>query len=132
MKRNVFAAPVLALFIMGLAAGCATSKGKIQQAGKVVVEIGEAFTNACKDSKAKGWAAPLTLDTCTKGSIAYDGIWAATKLAVRVGDEANFDLLVDIGKFVLDMVALLREAGVDIPDTVTAFVREDVGKILTR
>ena len=136
MKRNVLAASVLVFFLLGIVVACATTtKGKFQQTGKAVVEIGRAAKDACADSKAKGWIAPLTQDICTKASIAYDGAWGASKLAVEVinaGGEADFDTVVLVGKFVLDMVKLLREAGVPIPESAVVFVKKDVSTVLVR
>ncbi len=127
-RKWLLGVPALALAL--ILTGCGTTtKAKFQQTGKVVVEIGKAIKDACANSKARGWTAPLTLDNCTKASIAYDGAWGATKLAVTVidaGGEADFDVVVLVGKFVLDMVKLLREAGVAIPETAAVFVQRDV------
>ena len=126
---------ILCIFALVLAGCGTTTKAKIQQTGKVVVEIGKAVKTACVNSKARGWTAPLTLDNCTKASIAYDGAWGATKLAVTVinaGGQADFDVVVLVGKFVLDMVKLLREAGVAIPETAAVFVQKDVSTVLAR
>ncbi|MFQ5658660.1 MAG: hypothetical protein ACE5G5_14050 [Candidatus Methylomirabilales bacterium] len=134
MKCKVLAASLLVIFLLGIVVGCAsTTKGKFQQSGKAVVEIGKAVTKACAKSKAKGWNKPLTLKTCVNASIAYDGAWGATKLAVAVidaGGKADFDTLVRIGMFVLDMVKLLREAGIAIPDSAVAFVEKDISTVL--
>ena len=41
-------------------------------------------------------------------------------------------MVVLVGKFVLDMVKLLREAGVPIPETAAIFVQRDVSTVLVR
>ena len=134
--KQFLARQVLILFILGIAAGCAaTTKGKFQQTGKAVIEIGKAVSSACAESKAKGWKKPLTLNICLKASVAYDGAWATTKLAVAVidaGGKPGFDTMVRIGTFVLDMVKLLREAGVAIPESTVKFVEKDISAILAR
>lgn len=136
MQRRIVSVPVLALFVLGITAGCAqTLKGKVQQSGKVLIEVEKAVKEACRDSKAQGWTKPFTKDVCVKASIAYDGAWEATKAAVRVidqGGQVGFDTVVLVGKFVLDMVKLLREAGLPIPGSAIAFVQKDVSAVLVR
>jgi len=136
VRSGSLQAVAASLAVCLILAGCATTtKGKFQQTGKVVVEIGKAVKDACADSKLRGWTAPLTLTNCSNASIAYDGAWGATKLAVTVidaGGEADFDVVVLVGKFVLDMVKLLREAGVAIPETAAVFVQKDVSTVLAR
>ena len=136
MRRNVLAVPVLVFFVLGIVVACGTTtKARFQQGGKAVVEIGKSVKNACADAKVEGWPAPLTLDVCTKASIAYDAAWGASKLAVEVinaGGKADFDTVVLVGKFVLDMVMLLREVGLNIPESAVVFVKKDVSAVLAR
>lgn len=136
MRGRIVSAPILVLFIVGIAAGCATSTlATFQQTGKVVIQLEKTVKKACRDSKAKGWPAPLTLDVCFKASVAYDAAWAGVKTAVKVlqkGEEVDFDTVVLVGKFVVDMVALLREVGVAIPESAVVFVKRDLSTVLVR
>jgi len=114
MRR--FAAPVLVVFML---AGCAgTTLSRAQTASVLVKEAGKAMLSACRESQAKSWAPPLTHQVCYDISIAYEGAWEASKVAVKLirqGAGLDIKTATEIGKFLFDVAKLLKDAGLELP-----------------
>jgi len=123
MRRKI-AVPVLFAFVLVTACGT-TPVAKTEQTAQVIVSLIDLMADACDQSKKKGWQEPLTLDVCTKASIAAEGAWEAVKTArtlLKQGlalDSATLKIMVG---FVIDAYKLLKEAGVKLPSLVTDYM----------
>jgi len=114
---------VLAATLLVLAGCGGTPQAKTETGAVIVKELGKVALATCKDSKANSWV-PLTQANCNSISVAYSTAWDGAKRAVRIqraGGKVDVATIMEIAWFVLDTVAILQEAGVDIPENVLVY-----------
>jgi len=131
-ENVIHARRILPVILLAFLVGCAgTPQAKTETGAVIVKDLGAIALQTCKESKERGWQ-PVTQSDCRNISIAYSAAWDSAKRAVRVqraGGKIDVPTLMEIAGFVVNTVAILQEAGVDIPENVLTYT-EGVKEVL--
>ena len=132
MRRVARSIRVLPVILLAFLVGCAgTPQARTETGAVIVKDLGKIALDTCKESKTAGWH-PLAQSDCVNISIAYSAAWDSAKRAVRVqraGGKIDVSTLMEIAGFVINTVAILQEAGVDLPENVLTYT-EGVRSVL--
>lgn len=112
------------MILLAFLVGCAgTPQAKTETGALIVKDLGKVALETCKESAANNWQ-PVTQADCRNISIAYSAAWDSAKRAVRIqraGGKIDVPTLMEIAGFVVNTVAILQDAGVDIPENVLTY-----------
>ena len=112
------------IIMLAFLVGCSgTPQARTETGAVIVKDLGKVALDTCKESKAAGWNPPTQSD-CTNISIGYSAAWDSAKRAVRVqraGGKIDVPTLMEIAGWVINTVAILQEAGVDLPENVLTY-----------
>lgn len=136
---------MLALIIsMALLVSCATTpRGKAQQAGRVMIALDEIMLQECQKSKANAaldattgemeWQ-PLARNVCENAHVAYKlafASWEATLDELSQDPNASIGThLTVITRYILIVADILKDAGIQLPDSIMGHVDNIKGVLL--